>query len=377
MKILLSTSRFLPHRGGLETVVYELSQCFRAEDHEVAIITNRYPKSLPGREVIDGINVTRLMFLYPTLEQLRAGRIDLIAAGFVFFPLTLISLWRFIRRFQPEVVNLHYLGDFSLFVWLLSYVIHFKLVVSLHGGDVDGEPHKNAFKRWLFRAVVKRAVCVTACSGALLNQAIEIEPDLEPIGQIIHNGVDIELFRNPPTFNYARSYIAGIGQLAYHKGFDIVIEAFTQVAAKHPNIDLLIAGRGPDQAELESLIQSLGMEDRIKLIGRLDKAGVASFMRHSLFVTMPSRREPFGIVALEGMAAGKIVLATPVGGLPEFANTSVNRLVEPDVAQWILGLDDLLANDPSSIDTQPNQQAAMNHHWYVVTQHYLAVYGGG
>jgi len=69
----------------------------------------------------------------------------------------------------------------------------------------------------------------------------------------------------------------------------------------------------------------------VQLPGKVDEATVAALMAGCLFIAMPSRRESFGMVALEGMAAGKPVLATPTGGLPEFLPAPPNRLVVPEV----------------------------------------------
>ena len=68
MRILLIASRYFPHRGGLESVVYHLSYELQHQGHIVRIITNRYPRTLPAHEVIDGISVKRLHFLQPPLE---------------------------------------------------------------------------------------------------------------------------------------------------------------------------------------------------------------------------------------------------------------------------------------------------------------------
>ena len=332
MRVLMIASRYFPHRGGLETVVNEVAKQLKWGGHSIAIITNRYPNRLPKREWIDGIDVTRFQFLYPRLGYLKSGRIDLWLAGFLYFPLTLVQLFVLILRFQPDVVNLHYLGSPGFFLWLLQPLLRFRLVVSLHGGDVDGEPFQSKFNRWLFHVVLRRAHKVTACSRALLDQAVALEPQIASKSQVIHNGVDVDLFANAQPSAHQRLYLLAVGQLERHKGFDVLVSAFARVSLDCPNLDLLIAGNGSQRAALETQIQAAKLNEHVKLLGAVDRAQVASLMRGSLAVVIPSRREPFGIVGLEAMAAGKRIIATRVGGLIE--------ALDGALVTWI-GMDDV------------------------------------
>jgi glycosyltransferase involved in cell wall biosynthesis len=98
-------------------------------------------------------------------------------------------------------------------------------------------------------------------------------------------------------------------------------------------------------------------------------------MAGCLFVAMPSRREPFGIVALEGMAAGKAVLATPVGGISEFLPNGINRHVVPERRAWAAALDEMLtAHKEGRLDGKSNQAAAEEYNWSRVAERYLDIY---
>ena len=158
MRVLIVTARYLPHRGGLERVVSEVSRQMRLDGHTVTIITNRYPQTLPKHDELDGIPVRRLRFLFPRITYLKSKRPDLWLAGLIFFPLTLFQLAVSFLSFRPDVVNLQYLSSPGIFLWLLHHLFRFRFVVSLHGGDVDGEPRNSQFNRWLFNAVLDRAV---------------------------------------------------------------------------------------------------------------------------------------------------------------------------------------------------------------------------
>jgi len=377
MRILLISSRYLPHRGGLESVVHHLAREYVGLGHTVRIVTNRYPRTLPASEVIEGVPVTRLHFLLPGARYLHARRFDLWLASFWYRYSSARALGRIIRAFRPSIINNHYLNEVAEFTGrcLARRLPLIPWVISLHGGDVDGEPHLSAANKARFRRLSLAADGLTACSGFLAAQAIELEPALAGKITAIHNGVDVQRFAAAPPYPSDGPYILAVGQLLSHKGFDILIHAFSQVALRYPGVQLLIAGEGPERTVLEAAIQQGRLESRIKLLGKVDEARVASLMAGCLFVAMPSRREPFGIVALEGMAAGKPVLAAPVGGLPEFMPVPPNRLVPVNLADWIAALDEWLALcEQGLLDAAVNLQEAAGHDWLDVAQSYLQVY---
>jgi len=374
VKILLVTSRYLPHLGGLATVVHHLAQEMRHSGHDVLVVANRYPRSLPSKETIGGVRVKRLLFLYPQSRFLRQRRFDLLLASLWYAWRTTCQLAQVIRDYRPDVVNLHYLASPGPFLWLLQPWLLFPWVVSLHGGDVRGEPYHSHFNGWLFRAAVSRANVITACSRRLADEATQLTPIPPGRLHVIHNGVDCQRFACAAPYAHPKSYIAAVAQLVPHKGFDLLINAFGDVAGMFPDVDLLIAGDGTCRGELAELISKRGLTERVRLLGSADESTVASLMTGCLFAAVPSRREAFGIVALEAMAAGKRVLATPVGGIPEFLPPGINRMVGPERAAWASALADWLSLDRSRLDGTANQAQTQHLGWEQVAAHYLQVY---
>jgi glycosyltransferase involved in cell wall biosynthesis len=377
MKILLVSSRFLPHRGGLESVVNHLASEFQSLGHAVRIVTPRYPRNLPAEEKIDGIQVNRLHFILPNCRQLRNMKVHLWLAGWYFRIVTTHQLGKLMDDFQPDVVNNHYLNEVAELSGICLDRLDRRIpwVISLHGGDVDGEPCLSSQNRQRFTKWSRKADQLTACSGFLKEQALKLEPGLQEKLRVIHNGVDSEKFASAQPFVNNRPYILGVGQLYRHKGFDILIEAFAEIADQHPIVQLLIAGDGAERNALESLIQQKDLEGRVSLLGSVGENTVARLMAGCLFMTMTSRRESFGITALEGMAAGKSVLAVPVGGIPEFLLVPPNRMVEGEVEEWSQALDEWLGQAlQGKLRAEGNHAAAMKHDWKILAQQYLEAY---
>lgn len=377
MRILLISARYLPHRGGLESVVYHLSREFLQQGHAVQIVTSRYPRTLPHSEEIEGVQVVRLHFLLPDWRYLRSFRFDLWLAGSGYYFYTERVLQSVINKFQPDIINNHYLNEAAEFTGrcLAKRSTAIPWVISLHGGDVDGEPSLGQRNKERFGRLTQQANGLTACSNFLTAQAQTLEPALQGQITVVHNGVNAERFAGAIPFPTEITFILAVGQLVSHKGFDLLIEAFGQVAGRYPKVQLWIAGEGAQRVTLEMLIRQKKLVERVQLLGKVDEAMVASLMAGCLFIVMPSRREPFGIVALEGMAAGKAVLASPIGGLPEFVPSPPNWLVELKLPAWVEALNELLALTMSGrLIVDGNRQEARKHDWKNVSRQYLHVY---
>ena len=136
-KYLLWTSSFFPRVVGLETASKEYALHMKKQGWDVHIITNRYPRSLPGQECLDGINIFRYFFFHTPLNYIRNRRPDLFFAWLIMKPVTLFKLLIHFFRTRPDVVNLHF-PDQQLFeCYLLKIMFRFKLIISLHGNEVE------------------------------------------------------------------------------------------------------------------------------------------------------------------------------------------------------------------------------------------------
>jgi glycosyltransferase involved in cell wall biosynthesis len=118
------------------------------------------------------------------------------------------------------------------------------------------------------------------------------------------------------------------------KGTDLLIESFASLAKEGLRPSLAIIGDGEHRSKIEGLIQSHGLAGHVKMLGALDAAQIGDVLRRSYCLVVPSRYEPFGIVALEGRACGCRIIATDAGGLPEAAGADA-FIVPHDSAEAI------------------------------------------
>ncbi|MEW2400044.1 glycosyltransferase family 4 protein [Streptomyces sp. NPDC046862] len=141
--------------------------------------------------------------------------------------------------------------------------------------------------------------------------------------------------------------IAAAGRLVRAKRFDLLIEAFTDVAAKHPDWSLRIYGAGADKERIQQLIDKQGLHDHATLMGAVP-AIEAEFARASI-VASASDAESFGMTLVEAMRCGTPVVATdcPLGPA-EIINDGVDGLLVPQGDRQALAaaLCDLIADEP-------------------------------
>lgn len=355
MRVLLIPASYAPVRGGLQTVARTLARSLKARGHEVRVITNRYPRKLAAHELLDDVPVSRWHFLIPRSSQLLNFRFDLFLGGLFYLPLTLGRIIFLLRRERPDVVNLHFVGAPALFVLLARRFVRFRLVVSLHGDDVEGLAQRARFDLWLFGALLRRADVVTACSQYLLNRALQIEPAAGQNGRVIYNGMDQP--GEVPATAFPESLVAA-GRMVPKKGFDVLLRAF---AGGKRLSTLTLIGDGPEREKLEKLARELGLNGEIQFSGGKDHSQTLAEMGLASVVVIPSLQEPFGLVALEAMALGKPIVASRVGGLPEVLEGADALLVEPaDPAALAQAIEIALerARDDSSFGLRNSERAA-------------------
>jgi len=224
--------------------------------------------------------------------------------------------------------------------------------------------------------VLARAKQVTACSNALLHQALTVAPEIAHKARVIHNGVDLDIFGNAEPYNHSRTYLLAVGQLEQHKGFHVLLEAWAEVQHLFLDVDLLVAGDGHEWAGLLAHIQGKALSGRVHLLGAVSSTQVAALMHGSLAVVIPSCHEGFGIVAVEAMATGKPIIATRVDGLVEAlagAEVTWTPVSDPsclgDVIKRTL---ESCAGGEAIFET--NRVAARGHSWSKVSKRYLELF---
>jgi glycogen synthase len=331
MRIWLAPSAYAPHRGGVEEVADKLAHHLVARGHEVMVVTNRHPHDLPQSEVIDGIDVRRIGFTAPGRHPVRATR-HLLGRAEIQRTLGEIGA-------PPDVLNVHCASVQLPALAAFARRSGVPLVVSTHGEtevDAAGLYQRSGWMRRHLRRASAQAAALTACSAWTAVAAAAYAPAFAD-ADIVHNGVDAADWELPPPS--AAPVVAAWGRHVDQKGFDLLLSAFELLRTRRPDVRLRLGGDGPLRRDLQR-IAGPGVE----FTGSLTRAGVRELLRESRVVAVPSRVEPFGIVALEALAAGRGLVYSSHGGLAEAAG-DCGRAADPyDADTFAAALLDELGN---------------------------------
>ena len=196
-------------------------------------------------------------------------------------------------------------------------------------------------------------------------------------GEVIPNGIALYAPTSAP-WTHPRPYVLAIGRHVPQKGFDVVLRAVAELGqTSQGEFDLLLAGDGPEQAALRTLAEELGLAERVRFVGRVEHAQALALFAGCLFFVLPSRHEPFGLVNLEAMAAGKAVVASRVGGVPEIVvDEETGLLIPAEDVSALAGALARLAGDPGlrgRFGAAGHRRAEL-FAWPTVVERYLAVY---
>jgi glycosyltransferase involved in cell wall biosynthesis len=303
MKILAVSRSFLPTIGGLETAADALTRAWAQAGHEVTIATQT-----PGDS---GVEHDLAVLRRPSPAVLLAAT---RAADIVWHNhLSMRAAWPLALAPRPWVVTHQ--------TWL-------------RGGDGKLTPS--------FR--IKRLVARAARSVAISRA---IAADLPTPAVIIPNPYRDELFRDlkrPRSFE-----LAFVGRFVSDKGAALLIDAVARLKSAGMRPRLLMIGDGPERENLRDQAQRLELASQVEFAGpRRDEALVEALNSASILVVPSLFNEPFGIVALEGIACGCAVIASRGGGLPDAVGPCGLTFANGDLAA--------LTNCIAELLTQPQRR---------------------
>jgi glycosyltransferase involved in cell wall biosynthesis len=299
--------------GGVAQIVEDLAAEFARAGHRVAVVSNPHKGGRLARQQ------------NPAVEQVwvelpRAKPFSWRHPERLWRRPTASHLAAFIRQWEPDLINIHGgLRDRFPAVLAACRRTEVPIVQSFHLVPEPLPEAAEAVRLKKFSGMALRtARAITFPSSAVKEGFEKIWPEAER-AQIIRGGVNLEQAAGATPLSRQRPYIFSASRLDLrHKAVDALIAAFRLLAPEFPEVDLLIAGEGPQRTQIEEMIATSRLETRVHLLSSLPHDELWSLYKGALAFVMLSRMaEGLPLVFFEAMACGTPVIGTRTGGTPE------------------------------------------------------------
>jgi len=287
------------------------------------------------------------------------------------------------EKFEPDIIHCQHL-------WVAPYAAlqtDIPYVITAHGTDIKGYKKDKRYRQIALKGAAGAEKIITISDQ--VNQDVKKYYFIEDNKLIkILNGVDDTLFKPleidrlkliqkylPNIKENPKHLITFVGKLTDFKGVDLLIKAAQKYEKEFPGIMTLIIGHGELLDKLKKQAEKLNLKN-LYFLGNLPQNELPAFYSSADLSIVPSRVEPFGLVAVEALACGTPVIASKAGGLPDFINQDVGRLFKmndaDDLAKKIILA--LKNNDKEKKGKTAAKYALDKFSWARVINEVLSVY---
>ncbi|MDH6289000.1 glycosyltransferase family 4 protein [Rhodococcus opacus] len=392
MKILIVSWEYPPVVvGGLGRHVHHLATELAAAGHEVVVLSRRpsgtdastHPTvtHIEGGVLVVAVAEDPAHFVFgeDMLAWTLAMGHSMVRAGVALHKPGVGEGW------QPDVVHAH--------DWLVAHpaialaeFYDVPLVSTLHAteagrhsGWVSGRINRqvHSVEWWL----ANESDALITCSASMQDEVTTLYgPQLPPI-TVIRNGIDLTTwsFREraprsgPPKLLF-------VGRLEYEKGVQDAIAALPRIRRSHPGTTLSIAGEGTQFTWLYQQARTHRVARAVNFLGNLDHIELLGWLHGADAIVLPSRYEPFGIIALEAAASGTPLVASTAGGLGEaVVDGETGMSFQPgDVAGLTSAVREVL-DDPAGAQQRAvaaRDRLTADFDWHKVAEDTVHVYAG-
>lgn len=373
-RVLIYSTAYYPFVGGAEVSVKEITDRL-GSDFEFDMITARIDKKLVASEMVGRVTVHRVGFGFKTIDKLLLPFLGALKT------LSLEKQNEYFCFWGVMVTYASGAGFIANIIRSLSGKKKVPMILGLQEGDSETylKYKWGGLINLSWKLALARTDVLIALSSFLLSRARRF--GYEGPNFVVPNGVDVSLFSSSPSASEVDHlknklgkkdgdiYLITTSRLNHKNAVDDCIRALKYLPT---SVTLLIIGVGEQEEKLRTLAREIGMRERVKFLGFIPHAELPKFLKVSDIFVRPSRSEGFGNSFIEAMAAGIPVVATPVGGIPDFLDDhETGVFCRPDnpksVAEAVMEIMDN-PNLREKIIRQGKERAMSRYSWDVVVK---------
>ena len=286
-----------------------------------------------------------------------------------------------VDEFKPDIIHAQHLWV-TPFAALKSGIPY---VITVHGTDLMGFKKDKRYHKYALEGA-KNAAKIITISRQVHNDTLKIYKLPKAKLVMNPNGFDDEMFR-PKNISkkdisekfgldvIPQKLVSFVGKFTEFKGIDVLIKAARKVTDAIPEVVFALAGDGQLMAEMKQLKTDLQLEN-VYFLGHQNQEDVADLYSAADISVVPSRIEPFGLVAIEALGCGTPVVATNAGGLPDFINNEVGRLIQMEDVDALANaiIEELKNNTKLTKGKYAREYAVKNYAWKKTLQNVIETY---
>ena len=327
-RILIFSFAYYPRFiGGAEVAIKEITDRIRPEEVEFDLVSLRLDSALPKEERIGNVNIYRVG--WSTGKKFSTDSLPwYLHLNKYLYLFTAFAEARRLNRSRHYDAIWSIMATYSSFAAVIFKLAYPKIpyVLTLQDGDPIPYIKRRAIPLYpLFKRIFTKADYIQTISKYLADWAKDMGAKC-PIS-VVPNAVNVELFSKKPNEADAQELKRKLGK----KDGDIFLVTTSRLVVKNAvgdvisalqylpaNVKFMILGQGYQEADLKSQVSNLKIEDRVKFLGFVPHEEMPPYLHISDIFIRPALSEGLGNSFLEAMAARIPVIATPVGGIPDF-----------------------------------------------------------
>jgi glycosyltransferase involved in cell wall biosynthesis len=377
MDVCLLSKMYPPVVGGSGAYAYEIANALGAQGHNVDVYTQASTGE-SDTDIHENVTVQRVtearryLVTFETLFYSLRSRlgIDLDAYDVIhgtLMPASTIALVDRLTFDTPIVLTSHSVALKEVFAHSAEKPADYLLKYAFHPMNVVMD-----------NVAARRADAIIAISETMERQLTDrYRLPADRVTTISH-GVDTDRYRprddQHSAVSEGRLTLLFVGRLITRKGVDLAIEALAETDARE--VELLVAGTGRLEEELQQLASDLGVADRVEFLGYVPDDALPALYSSADVTLFTSNYEGFGLVWLESLAAGTPVIGTQVGGIPDVVDDGTSGYVVDKDPLAIAACVDRLHDDRERLAAMSDaaRSVAEDHTWHHVASDVEVVY---